>query len=139
MVEVDYEVIKFLFKENSFLKIGKLSKKMDIPHSTLGSCIGRLKMKGLVKYEPYYEVELTNEGRELAKEILRHKHLIEIFLYRELRLSREKAHEESEKLYLVFSCETINRICEKYGHPKECPCGEIILNSRLCSCKQFNS
>jgi len=138
MVELDYEVIKFLFRENNFLKIGDLSKRMNIPHSTLGSCIGRLEAKALVKYEPYHEVELTNEGKELAKEILRHKHLIEIFLYRELDLSKEKAHEESEKLNLVFSCETIDKICEKYGHPKKCPCGETILNSRLCYCKQSN-
>jgi len=136
LVELDYQVIKFLFKENKFLKVGEISNKMEIPHSTLGSCIGRLKTKGLVKYEPYYEVELTSEGKELAKEILRHKHLIEIFLYRELHLSKEKAHEESEKINLVFSCETINKICEKYGHPKECPCGGTILNSRLCYCKQ---
>jgi len=138
MVKLDYEVIKFLFRENTFLKIGELSKEMDVPHSTLGSCIGRLKALGLVNYEPYYEVELTSEGNDLAKEILRHKHLIEILLYRELHLSKENAHEESEKLNLVFSCETINKICEKYGHPKECPCGETILNSRLCYCQQSN-
>ena len=138
MAELDYKVIKFLFRGNNLIKIGVLSDKMEVPHSTLGSCIGRLKKKGLVKYEPYYEVELTSEGEELAKEILRHKHLIEIFFYRELRLSKEKAHKESEKINLLFSCETINKICEKYGHPKKCPCGETILNSRLCYCKQSN-
>jgi len=136
MAELDYKVIKFLFRGNNLIKIGVLSDKMEVPHSTLGSCIGRLKKKRLVKYEPYYEVELTSEGEELAKEILRHKHLIEILLYRELQLNKEKAHEESEKINLLFTCETINKICEKYGHPKKCPCGENILNSRLCYCKQ---
>lgn len=136
MVKLDYDVIKVLFRTNNLLKIGELSNRMEVPHSTLGSCIGRLKAHGLVKYEPYYEVKLTSEGKELAKEILRHKHLIEMLLYREIHLSREKAHEESEKLNLIFSCETINKICEKYGHPKECPCGETILNSRFCFCEQ---
>ncbi|TXT53351.1 MAG: hypothetical protein BAJALOKI1v1_2500004 [Promethearchaeota archaeon] len=136
MTMLDYQVIKCLFRENRPLKIGQIKKLLDVPHSTLGSCVYRLKSQGYVEYEPYYEVKLTTEGDELAKEILRHKHLIEIFLYRELDLTKEQAHEESERLNLVFSCEVINKICEKFDHPKECPCGETILNSQSCHCQQ---
>lgn len=136
MLDLDCIVIKTLFKSQSSLKIGEIKKILNIPHSTLGSCIKRLKKYGYANYEPYYEVSLTKFGVEMAKELNRHSRLLEILLYKELGLSSEKAHDESEKFHLLFSCETINRICEKYGHPTACPCGDTILNSSKCYCEK---
>ena len=135
MPDLDYIVIKFLFRNSVPLKVGKLAKELSIPHSTLGSCITRLKTKGLVKYEAYHEVELTSKGNNLAIELLRHARLLEIFLHNELGVKPEHAHSESENLNLLFSCETINKICKKYKHPKKCPCGEVILSSSHCGCE----
>jgi Mn-dependent DtxR family transcriptional regulator len=135
MLDLDYIVIKTLYKSQIELKIGEIKKILNIPHSTLGSCIKRLKKRNYVKYEPYHEVHLTKEGVEIAKELIRHSRLLEILLFKELGLKSEDAHHESEKFSLLFSCETINKICEKYGHPKSCPCGEIILSSSECSCE----
>jgi DtxR family Mn-dependent transcriptional regulator len=138
MSKLDYEVLKFLFKSENALKVGDISKKMDLPHSTLGSCIKRLNDEGYVSYKPYYDVKMTKKGTELTKEIYRHKHLIEVLLYNGLHLSKEKAHEESEKFNLILSCETINSICKEFGHPKLCPCGEIIPTAPTpnCHCKK---
>lgn len=101
----------------------------------MGSCITRLKRKEIVNYEAYHEVELTSKGRDLAIELIRHARLIETLLHYELGVKSELAHRESEKLNLLFSCETINKICKKYGHPKKCPCGEEILSSSRCICE----
>jgi len=136
MNNLDYSVIRFLFEVEKPLKIGNIKQELEIPHSTLGSCIERLEKKGFVEYEPYYEVELTDKGKEFAKELLRHRHLIEILLYNELGLEKESAHEESQKFNLLLSCETINKICERYGHPKRCPCGSDILDSKNCYCQK---
>jgi len=135
MQDLDYIVIKFLFRKSAPIKVGKLAKELSIPHSTLGSCIIRLKAKGFVKYEAYREVELTSKGYDLAIELNRHARLLEVFLHNELGLKPELAHSESENLNLLFSCETINKICEKYEHPKKCPCGEVILSSSHCGCE----
>ncbi len=135
MQDLDYTVIKFLYRKSIPLKVGKLAKELSIPHSTLGSCITRLKTKGLVKYEVYREVELTSKGKDLAIELIRHARLLEIFLHTELGVKPELAHRESEKLNLLFSCETINKICKKYKHPKKCPCGDVILSSSSCVCE----
>ena len=134
MQNLDYIVIKFLFRNSVPLKVGKLARELNIPHSTLGSCITRLKTKELVKYEAYHEVELTSKGKDLAIELNRHARLLEIFLHNELGLKPELAHRESENLNLLFSCETINKICKKYEHPKKCPCGEVILSTSHCAC-----
>ena len=135
MQDLEYTVIKFLYRKSVPLKVGKLAKELSIPHSTLGSCITRLKAKEFVKYEAYREVELTSKGKDLAIELIRHARLLEIFLHNELGVKPEFAHSESENLNLLFSCETINTICKKYKHPKKCPCGEVFLSSSRCVCE----
>lgn len=136
MSNLDYKVLKYLFESEKPLKIGDIKKDLEIPHSTLGSCIERLEKQEYVDYEPYYEVELTEKGKEMAKELLRHQHLIELLFYKELGLTKELAHKESQKFNLLLSCRTINKICERYGHPQKCPCGAEILDSKNCYCEQ---
>ena len=135
MQDLDFIVVKLLYRQSTPLKIGKIAKELRVPHSTLGSCITRLKRKEIVNYEAYHEVEFTSKGRDLAIELIRHARLIETLLHYELGVKSELAHRESEKLNLLFSCETINKICKKYGHPKKCPCGEEILSSSRCICE----
>jgi DtxR family Mn-dependent transcriptional regulator len=136
MIELDYLVLKYLYREKKALKVGKIAKNLNLPHSTMGSCVSRLKDQGYVLYKAYGYASLTDKGKNLAKELIRHTQLMELLLVNSLGLSIEKAHEESEKINFLFSCDTINLICEKYDHPKECPCGEKILNSSKCFCKK---
>ena len=116
------------------LKVGDIARKLNMFHSTIGSCIKRLEENGYVVYKRYEPVQLSNEGKNLANELIRHCQLLEVLLYNELGLDKEEAHTESEKFNLLLSCNTINKICEKYGHPKLTPCGEKIYNSSNCYC-----
>ena len=134
MLELDYQVMKILNRSND-IKVGDISKKINIPHSTIGSCVKRLTKKGFVRYKPYQPVILTEKGRDLAIELNRHAHLLEMLLVNELKIKADDAHRESDKFNLLLSCEVINKICERYGHPKKCPCGEEILSSSFCICK----
>ncbi|MFX1571531.1 MAG: metal-dependent transcriptional regulator [Promethearchaeota archaeon] len=134
-MDLDYNVLKFLYNNKKPIKISQMAREIDTKHSTLGSCVKRLKKKGYVNYEPFYEVILTNKGNDLAKELLRHERLVELLFFNELGMTVKEAHEESKKLNLLLSCNTINKICEKYGHPKRCPCGDDIINSKNCYCE----
>lgn len=133
---LDYKVLVTLYKKDLSLKVGDLAKELNLAHSTTGSCIKRLEEKNYVNYEAYHEVELTKKGKDLAMELIRHRQLIEILFYNELELEPDEAHRESEKLNLLFSCNLINKICEKYSHPSRCPCGEKVLNSEYCHCQK---
>jgi len=135
MDDLDYKVLKVLYR-NEPMKIGKIANKLRKPHSTLGSCVKRLEEEGYVIYERYQPVTLTENGKNLAIELNRHARLLEFLLYKELGLKPAEAHEESEKFNLLFSCNTINKICKKYEHPKQCPCGDIISNSSDCCCEK---
>ena len=135
MIDLDYKVLKFLYNNKMPLKVSQMARKLNIKHSTMGSCVKRLKANRYVNYEPFYDVNLTNKGIEVARELLRHERLLELLFFNELGMTPEEAHGESAKLNLLLSCNTINKICEKYGHPKKCPCGDDIINSKNCACE----
>ena len=137
MIDLDYKVIRFLYSNKKPIKVSQIASKLNKKHTTLGSCVKRLKEKGYVNYEPFHEVKLTNKGNDVAIELLRHERLLELLLFNELEISAEKAHTESMKLNLLLSCDTINKICKKYGHPKKCPCGDDIIDSRSCFCERI--
>lgn len=140
MNDIDYKVLKIIYRNNGQAKIKHIRDKLnkygykDVSYSTIDSCIIRLSKKGYVIWEKYKPIMLSLEGEEFAKELIRHSQLLELLLHRELELTPEEANQESEKFNLLFSCNTINKICEKYEHPEECPCGEKILNSNECYC-----
>jgi DtxR family Mn-dependent transcriptional regulator len=132
---LDYKILKFLQRYGKPIKIGSIAKKLNIPHSTAGSSISRLKNEKLIHYKPYHHVTLTQKGREKSLELIRHSQLFEVLLFNELDISADDAHKESERINFLFSCETINKICEKYNHPNRCPCGNPILQSKSCHCE----
>ncbi|MFX1311461.1 MAG: metal-dependent transcriptional regulator [Promethearchaeota archaeon] len=134
MLDLDYRVLKEIYRSSKPLKVGEIAKKLSIPHSTVGSSIKRLEEMKYVVYKRYKPVSLSEKGEDLGAELTRHARLLELLLYNELNLNKEEAHNESEKFHLLFSCNTINKICEKYGHPKYCPCGEEIIDSTQCYC-----
>jgi DtxR family Mn-dependent transcriptional regulator len=136
LLELDYKVLKTLYRSSNPLKVGELSKILELPHSTVGTCIKRLEKGDYVIYKRYKPVILSEKGIDLAIELIRHAKLMEILLIEELGLNVKEAHDESEKFNLLLSCNIINRICEKYNHPHKSPCGEEILNSTDCHCEE---
>ncbi len=140
MIELDCKVMKILYRNSKRARIKEIKKQIDlndnnnIRYSTIDSCLKRLENEGFIKWEKYKPIILTEKGTDFTKEIIRHAQLLEIFLFNELGLTVEQAHNESEKFNLNFSCDIISKICEKYQHPEKCPCGEKILNSNACFC-----
>src|SRR5690242_20183706 len=57
----------------------------------------------LVRYTPYRGVELTERGRAVALEMLRHHRLIELFLAELLDMPWDQVHGEAERLEHVLS------------------------------------
>jgi len=142
MLDIDYQILKIIYRINSNARLKdiqeeiKKTKGIKIPLSTINSCIERLEKKEFVYWIRYSPLKLTEKGLNLAKELIRHAQLLELLLYNVLELSAEEAHVESEKFNLLFSCNTINKICEKYEHPSECPCGDTIVRSNSCYCEK---
>ena len=86
------------------------------------------KLAGLkwVVYEPYQGVTLTDTGRAIALEVVRHHRLLETYLSQALNIPWDRVHEEAEKLEHVLSEYLEARIDELLGHPSVDPHGSPI-------------
>lgn len=80
----------------------------------------------LVKYKRYRGVELTEAGRRIALEVIRHHRLIEAYLSEALGYSWDEVHHEAHRLEHVISEDFEERIADALGHPSFDPHGHPI-------------
>ena len=81
---------------------------------------------GLVEHEPYHGVRLTDQGRRVALEVLRHHRLIELFLAEELGMPWDRVHAEAEVLEHVLSEDLEELIAARLRDPTVDPHGDPI-------------
>ncbi len=86
----------------------------------------RLSEKGLLHYEKYKGVSLTQSGQKLATALIRKHRLWEVFLVEKLRFSWDEVHEIAEQLEHIKSPELIERLDDHLGFPKFDPHGDPI-------------
>ena len=110
----------------ALLPTGLLAQTLGVTPGTATTMVKALADAGLVQYEPYSGVRLTEAGRKLAALVLRRHRLIELFLVQVLGLRWDEVHEEAEKLEHVVSDRLIERIDEMLGRPGFDPHGDPI-------------
>src|ERR1700752_2575767 len=69
-----------------------LAERLGLTPGSVSAMLRKLADLGLVEHEPYRGVRLTERGREVALEVLRHHRLIELFLAEELGMSWDRVH-----------------------------------------------
>jgi DtxR family Mn-dependent transcriptional regulator len=103
-----------------------LARQLQVKPASVTEMIGRLAQLGLVEHAPYRGVWLTEAGRRVALEMLRHHRLLETFLVEALGYEWDQVHEEAERLEHVISERFEERIAEAMGHPTRDPHGDPI-------------
>ena len=88
--------------------------------------VKRLAELGLAEHEPYRGVQLTDDGRRVALEVIRHHRLLELYLVQSLGVPWDRVHEEAEVLEHVLSEELEELIAAKLGNPTHDPHGDPI-------------
>ena len=88
---------------------------------------------GLVIHVPYRGVELTEPGRKIALEVLRHHRLLETYLAEALGVPWDQVHAEAEVLEHHLSEALEERISARLGHPTADPHGHPIPSKELTS------
>lgn len=86
----------------------------------------KLCKEGLVEYEPYKGVKLTEKGIAAVVNVIRSHELWEVFLTSYLGLSMHEAHQEAERLEHATSPLLAERLDEFLQHPETCPLGSGI-------------
>ncbi|MGE8424498.1 MAG: metal-dependent transcriptional regulator, partial [Sphingobacterium siyangense] len=74
------KVLFALTQENGVATANALSKELDIKMPTVNSMMKRLADKGLVVYESYKPIRLTESGQKEAALVIRKHRLTEMYL-----------------------------------------------------------
>jgi DtxR family Mn-dependent transcriptional regulator len=105
-----------------------LAERLGVTPGSVSGMLHKLAELGLVEHEPYRGVRLTDRGRRVALEVLRHHRLIELFLAEELGMPWDQVHAEAEVLEHVISEDLEQLISARLGNPTVDPHGDPIPN-----------
>lgn len=105
---------------------GVLAEFLDVKPASVTGMIKKLESMKLIKYERYQGVTLTNAGKAIALEVIRHHRLLELYLFKALGMPWDGVHDEAEKLEHVISEEMEARMDAYLGYPTADPHGSPI-------------
>ena len=108
-----------------------LAERLEITPGSVSAMLKKLDEVGLITHVPYRGVRLTEDGRRLALEVIRHHRLIESFLADTLGMPWDRVHAEAEVLEHVLSEDLEELIAAKLGHPTVDPHGDPIPSAEL--------
>lgn len=139
----DYlKTIYMLEQEESPVSTSRIAAAREVKPGSATSMIQRLHKFNLVDYKKHYGVTLTEAGREIALEVLRHHRLVELYLMEALGFSWDEVHEQADVLEHVISEKLEERMAAALNYPEFDPHGDpipskegvmAVVNNRLLS------
>ena len=108
-----------------------LAELLEVRPASVSGMLRKLVELDLVEHEPYHGVRLTERGRQVALEVIRHHRLLELFLVESLGMSWDEVHDEAEVLEHALSEELEELIAAKLGNPTVDPHGDPIPSREL--------
>ncbi|MDD3765558.1 MAG: metal-dependent transcriptional regulator [Eubacteriales bacterium] len=119
----DYlEMVYSLYLRNGTIRMTDIASELGVSKPSVNRAIKTLKGQGLVQQELYGEINLTEKGIHLAKNVMHRHKLIKHFLVDILGVSNEVADKEACHLEHYMSQDTINKFedfISKYDSQKK--------------------
>jgi len=107
----DYvEAIVMLSAQNPVVRVKDIAAKLCITMPSVSAALAKLKEMGLIDYEKYGYVTLTERGRELAERVLMRHNCLIAFFTTLLQMSGEAAESEACRVEHVLEPDTCDRI-----------------------------
>ncbi len=115
----------------SAVSTNDLAARLGVTPGSVSSMLRKLAEEGLVEHQRYRGVRLTEQGRRVALEVMRHHRLLELFLAQELGMPWDRVDAEAEVLEHVLSEELEELIAARLGDPALDPHGDPIPTAQL--------
>jgi DtxR family Mn-dependent transcriptional regulator len=115
-----------LADEKGEINTKDLSDRLNIKMPSVTNMMKKLADKGLVNYESYKPIILTEKGKKESALIIRKHRLTEMFLVEKLGFSWEEVHDIAEQIEHVKSPPFFRKMDEILGFPKFDPHGSPI-------------
>lgn len=109
----------------------RLAQELEISGASVTNMLKRLADLNLVDYSKYRGVTMTDSGRKIALEIIRHHRLLELYLSESLGMPWHEVHAEAERLEHHLSDELEARMDSALGFPTHDPHGDPIPTPEL--------
>ncbi|HEX8575438.1 MAG TPA: metal-dependent transcriptional regulator [Flavobacterium sp.] len=126
--------LKAIYHLSLFQKKGvntnAIAKMIDTKASSVTDMVKKLAEKGLIEYQKYQGVTLTEQGLYSAKMIVRKHRLWEVFLVEKLDFSWDEVHDVAEELEHINSEKLIDKLDAFLGFPTEDPHGDPIPDTK---------
>src|ERR671915_2093929 len=103
-----------------------IARRLDVSAASATNMLKKLGGMGLVVHHSYRGAALTEAGRKVALEVIRHHRLLETYLAEALGVPWDEVHEEAEILEHVLSEGLEDRIASHLGDPTVDPHGHPI-------------
>jgi DtxR family Mn-dependent transcriptional regulator len=104
----------------------EIAQRLALAPASVSGMVRRLAEQGLLAYERYHGVRLTESGRRAALRTLRRHRIIEAYLAHALGYPWDRVHDEAERLEHAASDELVDRMATTIGEPEVDPHGAPI-------------
>jgi len=125
-VEDYLKAIYAIGRGNGPAATNEIAQRLAIAPASVSGMVRRLAEQGLLAYERYRGVKLTDAGRRAALRTLRRHRVIEAYLAKALDYPWDRVHAEAERLEHAASDELIDRMAATIGEPEFDPHGAPI-------------
>ena len=121
------EQIAELQQEHGAVRTSDLAERMGCKRSSVTNALQRLSEKGLINYQTYRPVTLTEEGEKTIRALNRYHGILAQFLGEILAFSEDFAQQEACRLEHRVSAATIERMRAYLEFADKC--GNCVCNS----------
>jgi len=119
------------------IRVTDIANKMNKTKASVNSAINVLKQNGLITYEPYSKIELTDDGEKEAIKIIEANDIVKLFLTEILEANAENVDKEAREIKTILSDDTLNKLA-RYTHKTlglySLDCGYDINNEHCIKC-----
>jgi DtxR family transcriptional regulator, Mn-dependent transcriptional regulator len=124
-------IYKLQMRDDQPVSTTALAERLGVTPASASGMVKRLGELGLATHRRYHGALLTDSGRRVALEVIRHHRLLELYLVQSLGVPWDRVHNEAEVLEHVLSDELEELIAAKLGDPTHDPHGDPIPSREL--------
>jgi DtxR family Mn-dependent transcriptional regulator len=118
--------IALLQEENEPVPVPRLAQELAVSPVSANEMCRKLAEKGLIQYAPYKGVSLTEPGTQMARRVLRHRRLWEVFFVDQLEIDPITAEEIACRFEHVTPEVLATRLDLYLGQPTHSPQNQPI-------------
>lgn len=124
------------------IKVTEIANRLNKTKASVNNAINSLKADGLLNYEPYGKIELTEKGEKEAIKIVEAYDIVKLFLTDIIGATEENAIEEAKNIKASLSSDSLNKLA-RYTHKElglySLECGYDIENEKCIKCARRKS